>query len=163
MTLGNFEINHNLHSPSSFNKIFQQNLDFASQNINAGDATAARSSQAQRSADDFQNVFDRVQNTDKPRLSGGVARSDQSDDGRDLSPTAKMAQDLGNSVKNGINTLNANQKAGAQAMETFATGGDITVHEVMIASQKSSLSMQLALQLRNQMVNAYQQFREIRL
>ena len=48
-----------------------------------------------------------------------------------------------------------------KAFETFATGGDISVHEVMIASQKSGLAMQMAIQLRNQMINAYNEFKNM--
>ena len=47
-------------------------------------------------------------------------------------------------------------------METFAAGGDISVHEVMIATQKSTLAMQMAIQLRNQMINAYTEFKNLR-
>ena len=51
------------------------------------------------------------------------------------------------------------EKEAETAFETFASGGDISVHEVMIASQKSGLAMQMAIQLRNQMLNAYNEFK----
>ena len=76
-----------------------------------------------------------------------------------LSPTAKMANDIGKGFKNGLNQVSSLGKEAEEAFETFATGGDISVHDVMIASQKSGLAMQMAIQLRNQMVNAYNEFK----
>ena len=79
-----------------------------------------------------------------------------------LSETALMARDIGQGFSNGISNLSATQKTAEDAMETFAAGGDISVHEVMIASQKSTLAMQMAIQLRNQMINAYSEFKNLR-
>lgn len=76
-----------------------------------------------------------------------------------LSPSAKMASDIQKGFSNGLNQLNAIEKEAEHAFETFASGGDISVHEVMIASQKSGLAMQMAIQLRNQMLNAYNEFK----
>ena len=78
-----------------------------------------------------------------------------------LSPTAKMANDIGKGFKNGLNQVSSLGKEAEDAFETFATGGDISVHDVMIASQKSGLAMQMAIQLRNQMINAYNEFKNM--
>ena len=78
-----------------------------------------------------------------------------------LSPTAKMASDIGAGFKNGLSEVSNLGKQAEEAFETFATGGDISVHDVMIASQKSGLAMQMAIQLRNQMVNAYTEFKNM--
>lgn len=78
-----------------------------------------------------------------------------------LSPTAKMASDIGAGFKNGLNEVSSLNKEAENAFETFASGGDISVHEVMIATQKSSLAMQMAIQLRNQMINAYNEFKNM--
>ena len=51
--------------------------------------------------------------------------------------------------------------AAYEAAETFAAGGDISVHDVMIASQKANLTMQMALQMRNRLVTAYNELRNI--
>ena len=42
-----------------------------------------------------------------------------------------------------------------RAEEILATGGDISAHEVMIAAEKSNLSLQMAVQIRNRLINAY--------
>ena len=69
-------------------------------------------------------------------------------------------QDL-DSFSEGIKNLSNVEKDAEHAFETFASGGDISVHDVMIASQKSNLAMQMAIQLRNQMLNAYNEFKNM--
>ena len=78
-----------------------------------------------------------------------------------ISPSAKMANDIGKGFMNGLNEVSNLGKEAEEAFETFASGGDISVHEVMIASQKSGLAMQMAIQLRNQMLNAYNEFKNM--
>ena len=78
-----------------------------------------------------------------------------------LSPTAKMANSIGQGFSNGLSEVSNLGKEAEDAFETFATGGDISVHDVMIASQKSGLAMKMAIQLRNQMINAYNEFKNM--
>ncbi len=67
----------------------------------------------------------------------------------------KVANDFSTALSNSLNDLNSTQRNAEAALETFATGGDIDVHSVMIASQKANLSMQMAMQLRNKAIQAY--------
>ena len=153
-----FEMN-GMNSISGFNKIFQQNLGQINTNI--------------QGADEFQNIFDSIQqNSQNNALKGSVQFNAGDFFGADaisaqkvenLSDSAKMVKDIGNAFGNGLTNLNTTQKESEAAFETFATGGDISIHEVMIASQKSSLSMQMALQLRNQLINTYTQLQDTRI
>ena len=61
----------------------------------------------------------------------------------------------------GLNSLNEQQLEAQRATEIFASGGDIDVHEVMIAAEKASTSMQLALQMRNRMINFYNEIKNM--
>ena len=78
------------------------------------------------------------------------------------SAVEKTANDIGKAFSNGLNAVNNAENAAHEAAETFAAGGDISVHEVMLASQKANLSMQMALQLRNRLVNAYTEINNVR-
>lgn len=60
-------------------------------------------------------------------------------------------------LNKGINSVNNANINAEKAVETFAAGGNIDVHSVMIASEKAHLNMQLAMQLRNKFVQAYQE------
>lgn len=76
-----------------------------------------------------------------------------------LSPTAKMASDIGKGLKNSVQQLSQVQRDAENKAELFAAGGDVSIHDVMISAQKSTLAMQMAIQLRNKMIDAYNQLR----
>ena len=82
---------------------------------------------------------------------------------RSNSPVENMANDIGNAFSKSLNDVNESQNAAYEAAETFASGGDIDVHEVMLASQKANLTMQMALQMRNRLVNAYNEIYNVRI
>ena len=155
----NFEINTNINSIDNFNKSFDKSIKNFDKQID--------------DASDFNEVFNSLtsnepKNTKEPqKLKGSVemflgADAINAQKVENLSETALMARDIGQGFSNGISNLSATQKTAEDAMETFAAGGDISVHEVMIASQKSTLAMQMAIQLRNQAVNAYNEFKNLR-
>lgn len=154
-----FEINTNISSIDNFNKSFDKSIKNFDKQID--------------DASDFNEVFNSLtssepKNTKEPqKLKGSVemflgADAINAQKVENLSETALMARDIGQGFSNGISNLSATQKTAEDAMETFAAGGDISVHEVMIASQKSTLAMQMAIQLRNQMINAYSEFKNLR-
>lgn len=64
---------------------------------------------------------------------------------------------FGDALKKQMNTINDTQAAADNAQQTYATGGDIELHNVMIATEKAELSLQLAMQIRNKAVAAYQE------
>ncbi|MBR2069282.1 MAG: flagellar hook-basal body complex protein FliE [Candidatus Gastranaerophilales bacterium] len=154
----NFSINPNFqmgnfdNSINEFNKVFNNSIK---------DANKAFSEIEQG---DFQKILNSI-SPQKP-MEAGVAYnvgmdsiSAQKID--NLSPVAQMASDIGQGLKNSIENLNSVQKDSERKTEFFAAGGDISIHDVMISAQKSSLAMQMAIQLRNQIVNAYNELKNI--
>lgn len=79
-----------------------------------------------------------------------------------MSAVEKTANDFASALGNGLNSVNNAQNEAYDAAEIFAAGGDISVHDVMIASQKANLTMQMAVQLRNRLVNAYTEINNVR-
>lgn len=73
-----------------------------------------------------------------------------------------LLKSISSSVSGGINSVNQKNIAAEHAQEAFALGQDISVHDVMIAAEKSSLGMQMAMQLRNKMVAAYTEINNVR-
>lgn len=55
----------------------------------------------------------------------------------------------------GLNEVNNKRLLADAAQEEFAMGGEVSVHDLMIAQEKASLSMQMALQTRNKLISAY--------
>ena len=80
---------------------------------------------------------------------------------KNISPLLKTAQDIGNGLRNSLIELNTINKQAETDFETFASGGDISVHDVMISAQKSNLAMSMAIQLRNQAINAYNELKNM--
>ena len=80
---------------------------------------------------------------------------------RKMSAVEKTVNDIGRGFSNSLNDLNNMQRQAEADFETFASGGDISVHDVMISAQKSNLSMQMAIQLRNRFINAYNELKSM--
>ncbi|PPC92113.1 MAG: flagellar hook-basal body complex protein FliE [Methylobacter sp.] len=65
-------------------------------------------------------------------------------------------------LKQSIDSVNSTQKQAGQLKREFETGNtDVSLAEVMIASQKASVSFQAMLQVRNKLVDAYQEIMNI--
>jgi flagellar hook-basal body complex protein FliE len=59
-------------------------------------------------------------------------------------------------LKQSIDTVNQTQKQSTKLATAFETGqSDVSLAEVMVASQKASVSFQAMLQVRNKLVDAY--------
>ena len=60
---------------------------------------------------------------------------------------------LGDSIKQ-VNNLNLQAN---RAIEELATGKNSNIHETMIAVEKASISFQMMMQVRNKIIDAYQE------
>ena len=156
--MSNFSINPNIqmsnfnNSINEFNKIFNNSID---------DTNKAFSN----SENNFAEIFNSMA-PQKP-IEAGIQYQQIGIDAinsqkiENLSPVAQMASDIGKGLKNSVQELSNTQKEAETKAEIFAAGGDISVHDVMISAQKSSLAMQMAIQLRNQIVSAYNELRNM--
>jgi flagellar hook-basal body complex protein FliE len=62
-----------------------------------------------------------------------------------------------------IDQVNAMQQGADRAVEQLMTGGDVSPAEVLTAVQKADLSFRMMLQIRNKLVQAYQEIKDIRI
>lgn len=76
---------------------------------------------------------------------------------QNMSSADKTAKDFSRIIGNYMTDVSDKEHVSDNAMQTFASGGDIDMHSVMIAAEKASTSMQLTLQLRNKLLQAYQE------
>lgn len=74
-------------------------------------------------------------------------------------PAAKGtgANSFGQSLMNAIGEVNSAQQHAGELSTRFAAGENIDVHEVMIASQEAGVMLSLATQVRNKMVDGFQE------
>ena len=85
---------------------------------------------------------------------------------RGLSMTAGVEQSSSGSFKNflldSIGQVNSMQQDANRAVEQLATGGDVSPAEVFTAVQKADLAFRMMMQVRNKLVQAYQDVQNIR-
>ena len=62
-----------------------------------------------------------------------------------------------NILQDSLKQVNALQNEADQAIESLATGGPATLHDTMLAVEKAELSFKLMMQVRNKIVEAYQE------
>jgi flagellar hook-basal body complex protein FliE len=63
---------------------------------------------------------------------------------------------------NSIGEVNSMQQEANRAVETLATGGDINPAEVLTAIQKADIAFRMMMQIRNKVVQAYDEVKNIR-
>lgn len=72
-------------------------------------------------------------------------------------------EDFINIIGKILNDVNEAQVTADNNIEKFIKGEDVAVHDVMISMQEAQMSMQMLLQMRNQIVEAYQELNRITL
>ncbi len=66
-------------------------------------------------------------------------------------------------LEDSITKLNNYQKASEDVMTSFIKGNENEIHNVMIAMQEAKLSIQTAIEIRNKLVDAYQEIARIQI
>ena len=66
-------------------------------------------------------------------------------------------------LMNSIQEVNSMQADADKAVEKLATGGDVNPAEVMTAVQKADIAFQMMMQVRNKMVDAFQQVQDLKI
>ncbi len=62
---------------------------------------------------------------------------------------------IGASFGSGLDAVNRAKIEADRMQEDIAMGGPTSIHDAMIAAEKADLSMQMAVQIRNRILNAY--------
>ncbi|MFD2612999.1 flagellar hook-basal body complex protein FliE [Paenibacillus gansuensis] len=78
------------------------------------------------------------------------------DSGLKVGSSSEVTEQFSNMLKNAIETLNTQEQTVRTMNDKFAVG-EVDVHQVMIASQKAELGLQLTSQIRNKVIEAYQE------
>jgi len=68
---------------------------------------------------------------------------------------------FGQALQNAIGEVNRAQLHAGDLSTRFAAGENIDVHQVMIASQEASVALNLAIQVRNKVVDGYQELMRV--
>ena len=66
-------------------------------------------------------------------------------------------------LKNSLDKINDKQLVADEAGQAFVRGDDIDISEVMLAGEEAKISLQYAVQVRNKLVEAYQEISRMQL
>jgi flagellar hook-basal body complex protein FliE len=73
------------------------------------------------------------------------------------STALRGADEFGKTLTQAVGTLDRLQQEADSGALRIAAGESVELHEVLLAQDRASLNMQLAVQVRNKMVEAYQE------
>jgi flagellar hook-basal body complex protein FliE len=68
-------------------------------------------------------------------------------------PQAKTS--FASMIGEGVNNVNTNLQTAEASMNTFALDGNMPTHELMLTMEKAKFSLQVAVEVRNRLVEAY--------
>lgn len=71
--------------------------------------------------------------------------------------SSEAQQTFANTLKDALANVNAQQIQSDTMTEKLINGGDVELHEVMIASQKASITLNATMEVRNKVIEAYQE------
>ncbi len=77
-------------------------------------------------------------------------------------PAGAQGADFKNFLLDSIHNVNAMQKQADQSVEALFTGGNVNPAEVLTAVQKADLAFKMMMQVRNKLVQVYQEVKDIR-
>ena len=84
-----------------------------------------------------------------------AAKSIPIKDTNDPTGMGNFMSNIGMSFGSAINAVNDMRINADKMQEDLAMGGPTSIHDAMIAAEKADLSMQMAIQVRNRILNAY--------
>mgnify|MGYP002627387368 CR=1 FL=1 len=105
--------------------------------------------------DNSKFVFDSTTPTDFESALQAAAKNYPVHDKHDPIGLGNFAGNVGNALSNSLNAVNNAKLEANRMQEDIAMGGNTDIHAAMIAAEKASLSMQMAIQVRNRMISAY--------
>lgn len=73
-----------------------------------------------------------------------------------LTPQTEQ-KSFGDTLKDAVNSVNELQKTADRKMEDLATGKAQSIPDVMIAAEKADIALKLMVQVRNKVIEAYQE------
>jgi flagellar hook-basal body complex protein FliE len=80
-----------------------------------------------------------------------------------VGPTTPGTPSFKDFMLQAIDQVNAMQLDADQSVEQLLTGGEVNPAEVLTAVQKADLSFRMMLQVRNKLMQAFQEIKEIRI
>jgi len=68
-----------------------------------------------------------------------------------------VEKSFGDTIKDAVSKVNDLQSGADQVANKLASGDSVEIHQAMIAMQKASMALQFTIQVRNKVLDAYQE------
>jgi flagellar hook-basal body complex protein FliE len=72
-------------------------------------------------------------------------------------PVSKPGTGFGDLLKQAVESVNTMQVEAGRLEEAVASGEQVNIHQAIIAGEKAGMSFKLLMQVRNKMIEAYQE------
>ena len=79
------------------------------------------------------------------------------------SKSVEKESNFSNVIKDALDKVNDKQVDANKKVESLLKGGDVSMHDVMISAQEAQMSMQLMIEVRNKVYEAYQELNRVQL
>jgi flagellar hook-basal body complex protein FliE len=90
-------------------------------------------------------------------ISGALATDSPARAGAGAGATGADGKSFGDMVQGGLEAVSQQEFAADDLVNAMASGQDVSIHEVMTATTKANLSIDLLVQVRNKAVEAYRE------
>ena len=74
-----------------------------------------------------------------------------------LTPAQAPSESFGTLLGRMVDEVNSKQNASADAIRSLQSGGNVSLHQAVIAMEEASLSFQLMVEVRNKLLESYQE------
>ena len=74
-----------------------------------------------------------------------------------LAQTQPAGESFGSLLGRMVEDVNASQHAASDAMHSLQSGGNVSLHQAVIAMEEANVSFQLMVQVRNKLLESYQE------
>ncbi|MBX2861840.1 MAG: flagellar hook-basal body complex protein FliE [Vampirovibrio sp.] len=81
----------------------------------------------------------------------------EGDEHQAASESGGLLQTFGDIIQQQMDELNRLQANADEAVQTYSVGGPVELHDVIMSVEKANISLELATQVRNKLVSAYQE------
>ena len=76
---------------------------------------------------------------------------------QEVAPGQAASDSFGNLLNRFVGEVNSKQNAATEAVQSLQAGGDVSLHQAVIAMEEASVSFQLMVEVRNKLLESYQE------
>jgi flagellar hook-basal body complex protein FliE len=95
--------------------------------------------------------------TSLPMQTPGVDPTSPLDQPTEILPSQPAADSFGSLLGRMVEEVNSKQNAATDAVQSLQSGGNVSLHQAVIAMEEASVSFQLMVEVRNKLLDSYQE------